>query len=55
MADTKSKIKEQIKGLEDQKKQTETLYFKLQGAVEALEALIPTLEEETDKVKKVKK
>ena len=59
MASNKETIEEQVKGLEKQSKQAEQLYFKLQGAIEALQGLIPIVkekvEEKVEEKKKAKK
>ena len=55
MADNKKTIKEQVAQLEEQKKQTETMFFKLQGAIEALNSLEPLIDKKDTVVKKAKK
>ncbi|QDP45732.1 MAG: hypothetical protein Unbinned5179contig1000_19 [Prokaryotic dsDNA virus sp.] len=55
MADNKQTIKEQIKALEEQKKNTETMFFKLQGAIEALQSLEPLMDSKEKESKKAKK
>ncbi|QDP58165.1 MAG: hypothetical protein Unbinned5123contig1000_50 [Prokaryotic dsDNA virus sp.] len=55
MADNKETVKEQIKALEEQKKNTETMYFKLQGAIEALTAVLPEIDKKEESVKNIKK
>lgn len=55
MADNKLTIKEQIEQLETQKKNVETMFIKLQGAIEALTALLPEIDKKEDSTKKDKK
>jgi len=55
MADNKETIREQIKALEEQKKQAETMFFKLQGAIEALQSLEPIIDKKPEETKKAKK
>ena len=55
MADSLEKIEQQISELETQAKNTETLYTKIQGALEALAALKNSLTEEVKKPKETAK
>ena len=55
MADNKQTIQDQIKALEEQKKNTETMFFKIQGAIEALTAVLPDIDKKEDSDKKSKK
>jgi len=55
MADNKQTIKDQIAALEEQKKNTETMYFKIQGAIEALQGLEPIIDKKPEETKKGKK
>ena len=55
MADNKKTIKEQIESLETQKKNIETMFIKIQGAIEALQSLEPLIDVKEKPEKKIKK